>query len=396
MHVEVRGHQDCRHLPEGRVRQVKICGEVVEKDIKPLGHDWDDGVQKGAKSYPTCKRGGLRRDSRRSGPPRPRRLPSPVVTHGTNGSAAQAPTPVPTAVPTAAPTAVPATIEPTAVPTPKARKPAHTHDFQLISDTTTCTAARHKNLPMQLRRYKTEESATGAQRRKQPPAAFVCSAATGFCRPHLRQNQLRRVNQQRKVTPHRVSDHVGGAICRRPLQVRNESPCSNYHPAKPEKRGADTPFLPYMVKYRGVLAFDSFCAALTTLCDIFLPKIMSNHHQLRHGRGHHPHGGHRAADGGTATLYCASSTAQPVLYVQHRPYHGRAHRDGHAPGRFRPPAQARPHLLQQHQGRHHHGPYHQRSVRRDRVRPPLPRGIFSLRASRSWRPSSSCAGPVCR
>ena len=35
-------------------------------------------------------------------------------------------------------------------------------------------------------------------------------------------------------------------------------------------------FLPYMVKYRGVLAFDLFCAALTTLCDIALPTIMRN------------------------------------------------------------------------------------------------------------------------
>ena len=29
-----------------------------------------------------------------------------------------------------------------------------------------------------------------------------------------------------------------------------------------------------MAKYRGVLAFDLFCAALTTLCDIALPSIM--------------------------------------------------------------------------------------------------------------------------
>ena len=33
-------------------------------------------------------------------------------------------------------------------------------------------------------------------------------------------------------------------------------------------------FLPYLMKYRGVLFFDLFCAALTTLCDIALPKIM--------------------------------------------------------------------------------------------------------------------------
>ena len=34
-------------------------------------------------------------------------------------------------------------------------------------------------------------------------------------------------------------------------------------------------FMPYLAKYKGVLCFDLFCAALTTLCDIILPKIMS-------------------------------------------------------------------------------------------------------------------------
>ena len=34
-------------------------------------------------------------------------------------------------------------------------------------------------------------------------------------------------------------------------------------------------FMPYLTKYKGVLCFDLFCAALTTLCDIILPKIMS-------------------------------------------------------------------------------------------------------------------------
>ena len=33
-------------------------------------------------------------------------------------------------------------------------------------------------------------------------------------------------------------------------------------------------FLPYLMKYKGILFFDLFCAALTTLCDIVLPKIM--------------------------------------------------------------------------------------------------------------------------
>lgn len=34
-------------------------------------------------------------------------------------------------------------------------------------------------------------------------------------------------------------------------------------------------FLPYLAKYRRILFLDLFCAALTTLCDIVLPKIIS-------------------------------------------------------------------------------------------------------------------------
>ena len=34
-------------------------------------------------------------------------------------------------------------------------------------------------------------------------------------------------------------------------------------------------FLPYLLKYKKILLFDLFCASLTTLCDIILPRIMS-------------------------------------------------------------------------------------------------------------------------
>ena len=34
-------------------------------------------------------------------------------------------------------------------------------------------------------------------------------------------------------------------------------------------------FLPYLMRYKRILFFDLFCAALTTLCDIILPQIMS-------------------------------------------------------------------------------------------------------------------------
>ena len=33
-------------------------------------------------------------------------------------------------------------------------------------------------------------------------------------------------------------------------------------------------FLPYLMRYKGILLFDLFCAAMTTLCDIVLPSIM--------------------------------------------------------------------------------------------------------------------------
>ena len=45
-------------------------------------------------------------------------------------------------------------------------------------------------------------------------------------------------------------------------------------PQRPKNSTLIRRFLPYMTKYRGVLAFDLFCAALTTLCDIALPSIM--------------------------------------------------------------------------------------------------------------------------
>ena len=50
---------------------------------------------------------------------------------------------------------------------------------------------------------------------------------------------------------------------------------SDFPTQRPKNSALIRRFLPYMVKYRAVLAFDLFCAALTTLCDIALPKIMS-------------------------------------------------------------------------------------------------------------------------
>lgn len=40
-------------------------------------------------------------------------------------------------------------------------------------------------------------------------------------------------------------------------------------------------FLPYLAKHKAVLFLDLFCAALTTLCDIFLPLRYNNDKQKK-------------------------------------------------------------------------------------------------------------------
>ena len=173
-YVEVEGTKTAATcLKAGSAKyKCKICGEVIEKDIKPLGHDWDDGVQKGAEIIYTCKREGCGETKVEAAKATPQPTATPVVTTAPTAVPPQAPTPVPTAVPTAAPTAVPATPEPTAVPTPE----PHTHDFQLISDTATCTAAGTKTYQCSCGETKTEESAAlGHSGVEQPDGSIVCS-----------------------------------------------------------------------------------------------------------------------------------------------------------------------------------------------------------------------------
>ena len=188
-YVEVEGTKTAATcLKAGSAKyKCKICGEVVEKDIKPLGHDWDDGVQKGAEIIYTCKREGCgetKVEAAKATPtpsPTPQPTATPVVTTAPTAVPTQAPTPVPTAVPTAAPTAVPATPEPTAVPTPTPEP--HTHDFQLISDTTTCTAAGTKTYQCSCGETKTEEfAALGHSGVEQSDGSVVCSRCNAVLR----------------------------------------------------------------------------------------------------------------------------------------------------------------------------------------------------------------------
>lgn len=98
--------------------ECKICGDILEKDIPALGHDWDEGRREGNEIIYTCKREGCNEIKKEEiqATPTPSPTPSPVP---------PTPTPTPTATPTATPTQEPS-------PTP------HEHNFKLIEDTSTC------------------------------------------------------------------------------------------------------------------------------------------------------------------------------------------------------------------------------------------------------------------
>ena len=105
--------------------ECKICGDILEKDIPALGHDWDEGRREGNEIIYTCKREGCNEIKKEEiqATPTPSPTPSPVP---------ETSTPVPpTATPTAAPTQEPS-------PTP------HEHNFKLIEDTSTCVQEGEK------------------------------------------------------------------------------------------------------------------------------------------------------------------------------------------------------------------------------------------------------------
>ena len=90
-------------------------------------------------------------------------------------------------------------------------------------------------------------------------------------------------------------------------------------------------FLPYLLKYKGILVFDLFCAALTTLCDIVLPSIMRYLTNAATDASIVLDGWYRSQVG--AALSCAAHRRRrgKLLYVRHRAHHGRVYRDRHAP-----------------------------------------------------------------
>ena len=102
-----------------------ICGEVIEKELPALGHDWDGGVSNGVITF-ACRREGCGE---------------------TRTEAVQA-TPTPS---------------PSPVPTPTATPEQHVHNFQLVSDTATCAADGVKTYQCSCGEQMTEPSpATGS------------------------------------------------------------------------------------------------------------------------------------------------------------------------------------------------------------------------------------------
>lgn len=134
-----------------------ICGEIIEKELPALGHDWDGGVRSGDTIVYTCKREGC------------------VEVKTEKIQATPTPSPQPTAAPTAAPTPA-ATATPTAVPPAEPTPTPHEHNFQLESDTATCTEAGVKTLKCACGEITTQESlALGHAPAPQPDGSVVCS-----------------------------------------------------------------------------------------------------------------------------------------------------------------------------------------------------------------------------
>lgn len=141
-----------------------ICGEVIEKELPALGHDWDGGVVSNGVITFACRREGC------------------GETRTEAVQATPTPSPQPTAAPTAAPTPVPTAV-PTAVPPAEPTPTPHEHNFQLESDTATCTEPGVKTLKCSCGEITTQESpALGHDSVPQPDGRVVCSRCNAVLR----------------------------------------------------------------------------------------------------------------------------------------------------------------------------------------------------------------------
>lgn len=126
-----------------------ICGEIIEKELPALGHDWDGGVQNGSEIIYYCRREGCN------------------ATHTEVIQATATPSPAPTLAPTPTPPLTP-TSTPTPTPTPIPTPTPHEHNFQLVSDTATCAADGVKTFQCACGETQTEASPATGQHSWQP------------------------------------------------------------------------------------------------------------------------------------------------------------------------------------------------------------------------------------
>ncbi len=95
--------------------------------------------------------------------------------------------------------------------------------------------------------------------------------------------QEKNVAHQESYENSGTNSHANGSVCSRSKASTSPiagSAADTASIADPAARSIDTltlwrRFVPYLAKYKKTLCLDLFCASLTTLCDIFLPKIMS-------------------------------------------------------------------------------------------------------------------------
>ena len=78
-------------------------------------------------------------------------------------------------------------------------------------------------------------------------------------------------------------------------------------------------FMPYLLRYKGILLFDLFCAALTCICELVLPLMVRT---VTNMGAENPAG---LTVGFIVRSAAPGGRGGQLLHGQHRPRDGRAH-----------------------------------------------------------------------
>ena len=99
-------------------------------------------------------------------------------------------------------------------------------------------------------------------------------------------------------------------------------------------------FIPYFAKYKAVLFFDLFCAALTTVCELVLPMLVRYVTQRRHHDLASLTVGVVLKIGALYLFLRLVDAGGQLLHGLRGPHHGHENRDRYAHRYVRPPAKA--------------------------------------------------------